>query len=335
MGLDLDTGPAAALGEVDVDPVPGWHLILVDAGPVAPCTEQLWVGQHKGFESNVLGRLSGTPATRRPAARRRLSRLRHRIQPDRIKHELPSGAIVEDAAVLPVDQCRLLHLAERAKPGPAGAYPLGREPKLAASLADHDARQVWGLVSRRPVPRRVLDPLRDDVQRPAEAGIAKPFRGVLANPVPELLVAGAWRGWALDCHQSNQESPMAKSVDQIRAQIAKLQEQEKALLQKEAKGVIARIKEAVAHYGITPDQIFGSKNSNRLAGTQALKARGEKAVGTSKTAAPAESGRRKGIKAAVKFKDDAGNTWSGRGSQPRWLRAAIEGGKKLEDFIVA
>lgn len=38
---------------------------------------------------------------------------------------------------------------------------------------------------------------------------------------------------------------------------------------------------------------------------------------------------------AAKFRDKAtGQTWSGRGLQPRWLKAAIESGKKLSDFAV-
>ena len=28
-------------------------------------------------------------------------------------------------------------------------------------------------------------------------------------------------------------------------------------------------------------------------------------------------------------------TWAGRGLKPRWLTAAIKGGKKLEDFSIA
>ena len=39
-------------------------------------------------------------------------------------------------------------------------------------------------------------------------------------------------------------------------------------------------------------------------------------------------------KVAAKYRDGAGNTWSGRGLQPRWLRAAIEAGKKIEDFAI-
>lgn len=41
-----------------------------------------------------------------------------------------------------------------------------------------------------------------------------------------------------------------------------------------------------------------------------------------------------GRKAAVKYRDAAGNTWSGRGLQPRWLKEALANGKSLQDFTV-
>jgi DNA-binding protein H-NS len=34
----------------------------------------------------------------------------------------------------------------------------------------------------------------------------------------------------------------------------------------------------------------------------------------------------------VKFRDEQGNTWGGRGPQPRWLRDAIAAGKSKDDF---
>lgn len=38
---------------------------------------------------------------------------------------------------------------------------------------------------------------------------------------------------------------------------------------------------------------------------------------------------------AAKYKDPAsGQTWSGRGLRPRWLAAAIAGGKAIEEFAV-
>lgn len=37
---------------------------------------------------------------------------------------------------------------------------------------------------------------------------------------------------------------------------------------------------------------------------------------------------------AAKYRDKAGNRWSGRGLQPRWLKAALAEGKPLSDFAV-
>jgi DNA-binding protein H-NS len=42
----------------------------------------------------------------------------------------------------------------------------------------------------------------------------------------------------------------------------------------------------------------------------------------------------KGRKVAAKYQDSEGNTWAGRGAQPRWLTAAIKRGKKREDFLI-
>lgn len=39
-------------------------------------------------------------------------------------------------------------------------------------------------------------------------------------------------------------------------------------------------------------------------------------------------------KVAAKYRDPAGNSWSGRGLKPKWLQAAIAAGKKIEDFAV-
>ena len=36
----------------------------------------------------------------------------------------------------------------------------------------------------------------------------------------------------------------------------------------------------------------------------------------------------------VKYRDEAGNVWGGRGPRPQWLRNALASGKKLEDFAV-
>jgi DNA-binding protein H-NS len=44
---------------------------------------------------------------------------------------------------------------------------------------------------------------------------------------------------------------------------------------------------------------------------------------------------RVGAKVAAKYRNKAtGESWSGRGLQPRWLKAALATGKKLTDFSV-
>jgi DNA-binding protein H-NS len=42
----------------------------------------------------------------------------------------------------------------------------------------------------------------------------------------------------------------------------------------------------------------------------------------------------KGRKVLPKYRGPSGETWAGRGARPRWLVAAIKGGRKLDDFLI-
>ena len=42
----------------------------------------------------------------------------------------------------------------------------------------------------------------------------------------------------------------------------------------------------------------------------------------------------RGRRVPPKYRGPSGETWAGRGAKPRWLVAAIKGGKKLEDFLI-
>ena len=52
-----------------------------------------------------------------------------------------------------------------------------------------------------------------------------------------------------------------------------------------------------------------------------------------------KSGSGRGTRGAVAPKyrnpENPAETWAGRGLKPRWLTAAIKGGKKIEDFAIA
>jgi len=113
---------------------------------------------------------------------------------------------------------------------------------------------------------------------------------------------------------------LAKTYAQIQLQIEKLKVHADALRKKEAAGVVARIREAIAHYGLTSDDLFGK-----------VSRRQEKAP--VKTASVHRKSKAKGKKVAVKFMD-GDNTWTGRGNRPRWLVAKLAEGKTLEEFAV-
>jgi DNA-binding protein H-NS len=52
-------------------------------------------------------------------------------------------------------------------------------------------------------------------------------------------------------------------------------------------------------------------------------------------AARKTKGAGSGAKVAAKYRNaSTGETWSGRGLQPRWLKAALASGRKLADFAV-
>jgi DNA-binding protein H-NS len=111
---------------------------------------------------------------------------------------------------------------------------------------------------------------------------------------------------------------MTKSLAQLNKQIATLQAQAEAIKKKEVGGVIARIKEAIAHYGLTAADLG-------LAG---------KAPKAAKVPKPGRKpGRKKAAKAGIVKYRDGDNTWTGHGRRPQWYVAAIAAGKTPEDLI--
>lgn len=161
-----------------------------------------------------------------------------------------------------------------------------------------------------------------------------------------------------------------RNLASIQRKISALQAQADRLLEKEKAGVIARIREAIAVYELTAAELFGTwastrsgkrvsvtprkglarysdGNGNEWSGRgprprwlrDALEAGRslEDFLGGAAANGSGETLRRtraKGRKVAVKFRDARGNTWTGRGSQPRWLREELAAGGKLDDFAV-
>ena len=107
---------------------------------------------------------------------------------------------------------------------------------------------------------------------------------------------------------------MAKSLAQIRKQIDSLKRQAEHLRKTEVAGVIARMKEAIRHYALTPEELgFGE---SRKPATKAKR----------KVRALAKA-------AGAKYKDSSsGRTWTGRGRRPQWFIDALAAGKKAEEL---
>ncbi len=101
------------------------------------------------------------------------------------------------------------------------------------------------------------------------------------------------------------------TLEDLLAQKAEIERRINETKRNERQSAIGKVRALMAEYGISVDDLGGKMSGN-----------GRKKAGTT------------GRKAAVKYRDAAGNTWSGRGLQPRWLREALSTGKSLKDFAV-
>jgi DNA-binding protein H-NS len=113
---------------------------------------------------------------------------------------------------------------------------------------------------------------------------------------------------------------MAKTYAQIQAQIRKLQQEADALKAREVAGVVARIQEAIAHYGLTAKDLFG--NAPAAVRQPAARKATTKVAKAAKPAAP------------PKYQDDDGHQWSGIGKRPNWFKAALAAGKTAQELLI-
>lgn len=116
---------------------------------------------------------------------------------------------------------------------------------------------------------------------------------------------------------------MAKTLVSIQRQIDKLQKEAAAIKAKEVGGVVERIKTAIDFYGLTPADLFETKAHAASTGKRKSGAQSS-----------AVASKKEKTKSVAKYKDDAGNAWTGHGKRPGWFKAALESGKTAEDLLV-
>jgi DNA-binding protein H-NS len=102
-----------------------------------------------------------------------------------------------------------------------------------------------------------------------------------------------------------QKAALEKQAADLEKQLADARRAERA-------GVIAQIKSLLGEHGLSVADL-------------GLKAGGKVSTGN------ASAGR----KVAPKYRNkETGETWTGRGLQPKWVQAAVASGKKLDDYAI-
>jgi DNA-binding protein H-NS len=97
-------------------------------------------------------------------------------------------------------------------------------------------------------------------------------------------------------------------IQELLAQKAALEKQIEAARKHARQDAVAKVKALMAEYGLTVSDL-------------SAKSPGRPSI--------------KGGKVAAKYRNaTTGETWSGRGLQPKWLKAALASGRKLEEFSV-
>jgi DNA-binding protein H-NS len=99
------------------------------------------------------------------------------------------------------------------------------------------------------------------------------------------------------------------SLQDLLAQKEALDREIESTKKKERGDAIEKVRSLMAEYGLTAADLAPKAATNAKRGT--------------------------GKKVAVKYRNTAtGETWSGRGLQPKWLKAALASGRKISDFTV-
>lgn len=106
-----------------------------------------------------------------------------------------------------------------------------------------------------------------------------------------------------------------------------LRQQADAMKAKEKPQVVASIKEAIAHYGLTAADL-GLTGSAKASTPGVAK----KTSSATKPGKPAKKSSKK--RTAQQYRDAAGNTWSGFGPKPQWLKNALAAGTPEESLRV-
>ena len=108
----------------------------------------------------------------------------------------------------------------------------------------------------------------------------------------------------------------------LRQQIAEMEKQATELQRKSRPTVLAQLREQMAAYSITAEELS----------RPAAKAARPKALLTKPASQP--KGKKPAVPSPAKYRGPEGQQWSGRGIAPKWLNNLLIDGKTREDFLI-
>lgn len=131
---------------------------------------------------------------------------------------------------------------------------------------------------------------------------------------------------------AQQKDGAVLTLEQLLAQQEEIARQIEQLKNKARTDALEQIKNIMVQSGLTPRDLlaaFGTQGAGKQRRTVGAGAGG----GAGKPVAT--PGTKVFAKVAQQYRDpETGDGWSGRGLQPRWLKAKLEAGAKLEDFRI-
>ena len=112
---------------------------------------------------------------------------------------------------------------------------------------------------------------------------------------------------------------------ELQGQIEKLQKQANDIKVREFDKTVAEIKAQMQAFGITVKDLTAKKTTAKGRGKAAKTVRATKVDSGAKNAAkPVEA----------KYRGPNGESWTGRGLMPKWMKALVAEGKSKQDFAV-
>lgn len=120
---------------------------------------------------------------------------------------------------------------------------------------------------------------------------------------------------------------MSNLID-LQSQIEKLQKQAADLRSKEFASTVADIRAKMQAFGITLKDLGDKTGANKSKAGRPAKS------GVAGKVAKVRKSKAAGVPVAAKFKGPNGETWSGRGLTPKWLKAFEAQGRNKSEFAV-